>query len=67
MSNPSAEVSANDTSGPHQTEASVRRDELRSFLFLTICMAPIVTVILVAVYGFVIWFYQMLAGPPSGL
>ena len=44
---------------------STRQEELRSFLFLAVVTAPIVAVLLVASYGFVIWIYQMFAGPPG--
>jgi nitrate reductase NapE len=43
-----------------------RQEELRSFLFLTIVMAPLVAVMIVGGYGFVVWMYQLVAGPPSG-
>jgi len=39
--------------------------ELRSFLFLSVVMAPILAVIFVAGYGFVVWMYQLVAGPPG--
>lgn len=44
---------------------STRREELRSFLFFTVVMAPVFAVLLVAGYGFVIWMYQLVAGPPG--
>ena len=40
-------------------------EELRSFAFLAVVMAPIVAVLIVAGYGFLVWFYQMFAGPPQ--
>ena len=42
-----------------------RTDELRSFLFLSVVMAPVIAVIIVAGYGFLVWMYQLLAGPPG--
>jgi nitrate reductase NapE len=39
--------------------------ELRSFLFLAVVMAPVLAVIIVAGYGFLVWMYQLLAGPPG--
>ncbi|KQR74645.1 nitrate reductase [Burkholderia sp. Leaf177] len=48
-----------------KTETSPRKtEELRSFLFLTIVMVPALTIMFVAVYGFAVWFYQMLIGGP---
>ena len=46
-------------------DASTRQEELRSFLFFTVVMAPLLAVLLVASYGFVIWMVQLLAGPPA--
>jgi len=39
--------------------------ELRSFLFLSVFMAPALAVIVVAGYGFIVWMYQLVAGPPG--
>lgn len=44
---------------------STRKAELRSFLFLTVVMAPILTVMIVGGYGFLVWMYQMVNGPPT--
>ncbi|MDR5740363.1 MULTISPECIES: periplasmic nitrate reductase, NapE protein [unclassified Caballeronia] len=41
-----------------------KTEELRSFLFLTVVMVPVLTVMLIASYGFIVWFYQMLVGGP---
>jgi len=43
-----------------------KTEERRSFLFLTVVMAPVLAVIVVAGYGFIVWIYQLLAGPPTG-
>lgn len=42
-----------------------RRREWRAFLFLTIFLAPILAVGLVASWGFIVWIFQMIAGPPG--
>jgi len=39
--------------------------ELSAFLFLTVFLAPGVVVALVGSYGFAIWMYQLIAGPPG--
>lgn len=44
---------------------STRQEEARSFVFLAAVMVPALAVILVAGYGFAIWFFQMFAGPPG--
>jgi len=45
--------------------SSDRGVELRSFLFLSIVMMPLLSVIIVGGYGFLVWMYQILAGPPT--
>jgi len=47
-------------------EKGVRSREIRVFVFLTVVMAPMIAVAVVASYGLMIWLYQMLAGPPTG-
>lgn len=44
---------------------STRTEELRSFLFLSVVMAPVLAGMFVASYGFIVWIYQMFAGPPG--
>ena len=42
-----------------------KAQEFRSFLFLSVVMAPVLAVILVSGYGFLVWMYQLIAGPPG--
>jgi nitrate reductase NapE len=42
-----------------------KRRELRAFLFLTIVLAPVLSVVIVGGFGFLVWMYQLMAGPPS--
>lgn len=42
-----------------------KAQELRSFLFLSVVMAPILAGAIVAGYGFLVWMYQLFAGPPG--
>ena len=44
---------------------ATRREELRSFLFFTVVMAPLLAVVIVGGYGFLVWMYYLLAGPPQ--
>lgn len=44
---------------------STRTEELRSFLFLSAVTAPILAALLVAGFGFMVWIFQMFAGPPG--
>jgi nitrate reductase NapE len=46
-------------------EASSRSQELRGFLLLTAVLAPMLAVVIVTGYGFLVWMYQLLAGPPG--
>jgi len=39
--------------------------EFKGFLFLTVILAPVFSVALVGGYGFAIWMYQLLLGPPG--
>ncbi|MBZ9666656.1 MULTISPECIES: periplasmic nitrate reductase, NapE protein [Pseudomonas] len=39
--------------------------ETRLFIFLVVCLFPLLSVALVGGYGFIIWFMQMLLGPPG--
>jgi nitrate reductase NapE len=43
---------------------STRQEELRSFLFFTVVMAPVLAVMIVGGYGFLVWMVQLVAGPP---
>lgn len=42
-----------------------KRRELVVFLFLTLVLAPIIAVLVVSGYGFLVWMYQIVMGPPS--
>lgn len=46
-------------------DSLIRKQELRSFLFLAIVMAPVLAVAIVGGYGFLVWMYQLVAGPPG--
>jgi len=42
-----------------------RRREWGVFLALAFGLAPVLAVIVVATYGFVVWIWQMIVGPPG--
>lgn len=46
-------------------EASTRSQERRSLIFLSVVMAPVLAVIVVAGWGFLVWMFQLVAGPPG--
>lgn len=42
-----------------------RAQELRAFLALSVVLAPVLAFGLVAGYGFLVWMFQIVAGPPG--
>ena len=50
---------------PSRIGPFTRMQELRSFLFLSVVMAPVLAVMIVAGYGFIVWMIQLVAGPPG--
>lgn len=48
-----------------ETNPQQKRREFWSFLFLTVVLAPVISVMIVGGYGFLVWIYQMIAGPPG--
>ncbi len=42
-----------------------KRQELWGFLFLTVILAPALAVAIVGGYGFLVWMYQLVQGPPA--
>lgn len=35
------------------------------FLFLVICLFPLLSIAIVGGYGFIVWMYQLVVGPPG--
>ncbi|KQY89332.1 MULTISPECIES: periplasmic nitrate reductase, NapE protein [Roseateles] len=54
-------------SEPHSgtLPSKARTEEWRSFLFLSIVMAPVIAGTVIVSYGFAVWVFQMFAGPPT--
>ncbi|HEU4484799.1 MAG TPA: periplasmic nitrate reductase, NapE protein [Povalibacter sp.] len=52
-------------SRPTDSSKEERRREFIVFGFLALVLAPILAVILVAGFGFAVWMYQLIAGPPG--
>ena len=42
-----------------------RSEEWRTFLLLTIVLAPVMTVACIGGYGFLVWMAQLIFGPPT--
>jgi nitrate reductase NapE len=47
------------------TEGNQRRREWGVFLALAFGLAPVIAVLVVATYGFGVWIWQMIVGPPG--
>ena len=45
--------------------AARKSDERKAFFFLTILTWPVLAFLVVTGYGFLVWIYQMFAGPPG--
>ena len=45
-------------------EKQRKTEERRTWLFFTVFMAPILAVLVVSGWGFLVWMYQLFAGPP---
>lgn len=39
--------------------------EFRAFVALAVFLGPILAVLIVSGYGFLVWMYQLFAGPPG--
>jgi nitrate reductase NapE len=51
----------------HDPDApSTYQEELRTFLFLTVVMAPVIAVAVVGGWGFIVWMYQLITGDLPG-
>ena len=50
---------------PTDATAGTKRDEIRAFVFLAFVLIPVLSVIFVAGYGFMVWIWQIFAGPPG--
>lgn len=47
-------------------EKQRKTEEFRTWLFFTVFMAPILAVLIVSGWGFVVWMWQVfVAGPPT--
>lgn len=44
---------------------ATRSEELRAFVLLAVLMAPVLAVLIVSGYGFLVWMFQLLTGPPG--
>jgi nitrate reductase NapE len=49
----------------NEDEKLRKTEEWRTWLFLTIVLAPAVAVAIVGSYGFAVWILQLFSGPPT--
>ena len=49
-----------------QATAPTKSEERRAFLLLAVVLFPVLSVAIVGGYGFLVWMYQLLYGPPAG-
>lgn len=45
---------------------STKQEEWRTFLFLALVTAPVLAIMVVGGYGFLVWMYQLLSGQLPG-
>jgi periplasmic nitrate reductase NapE len=51
----------------NERQPTTKAQEMRAFLFLTVVLAPLLSVAIVGGYGFFVWMYQLVTGTlPSG-
>jgi nitrate reductase NapE len=50
---------------PGIVDSGSKRRELQLFLFITVVLFPVLAVGVVAAYGFLVWMWQVIAGPPG--
>ena len=43
-----------------------KAEERRVFVLLAVVLAPVLSVGIVGGYGFLVWMYQIVTGPPTG-
>ncbi|HSC12287.1 MAG TPA: periplasmic nitrate reductase, NapE protein [Rhodanobacteraceae bacterium] len=48
-----------------EVRVATRRTEFRLFLFLTVVFIPLLAVATVVTYGFLVWMWQLVMGPPG--
>lgn len=51
--------------GTVAVSAATRRQEIAMFLLLAVVIWPILSIAVVGGYGFCVWMYQLIAGPPG--
>ena len=55
-----SEISQEEQSTPQR-----KRDETLTFVFLAVFLAPLLSVVIVGGYGFIVWMQHLIFGPPG--
>ncbi|MBU6955625.1 MULTISPECIES: periplasmic nitrate reductase, NapE protein [Hahella] len=55
----------NSIEAPESANTEKKR-ELTVFIFLAVILAPVLSVVIVGVYGLSVWLLQHFTGPPAG-
>ncbi|HEX6017583.1 MAG TPA: nitrate reductase [Burkholderiaceae bacterium] len=50
---------------PNEQVAPTRGEELRAAVLASLVVAPVLAVVAVGGYGFLVWMVQLLTGPPG--
>ena len=45
---------------------ATKAEERRAFVLLAVVLFPVLSVAVVGGYGFLVWMYQIVTGPPTG-
>lgn len=59
------EFSVDPPTDARPVDSAARRREIIMFLVLALVIWPFVAIAVVGGYGFIVWMYQTIAGPPS--
>jgi nitrate reductase NapE len=60
-----AEIAINQNTSASPPTPLRKTEEIRTWFFLTVVMAPVLAVLTVSGFGFVVWMYQLLTGLPA--
>jgi nitrate reductase NapE len=48
-----------------EPRSDTKAQEFRAFVLLAVVMAPVLAVVVVSGFGFLVWMFQLIAGPPG--
>lgn len=53
------------SSNPPNGEQPTKVDEWKMFFFITVVLFPLLAIVSVGGYGFIVWMLQLIMGPPG--